>query len=253
MKPAHEGKGKYIALGVIVIILAVLAYIFFFRNKTHEEIGPVPAEQTTPAPIVKDPADKQINETAELYDISIHYPEFGIPAVDAEIMKYVTTGQEEFKKAFTPIDDTLRDAFPEGAKGSLTITFEIRKSKGITTVVFRGSEYTGGAHPNPFINTIHISDDGKLLDLNDMFTVSPEVYLETLSKRATEQLKKDYGDGFFEEGATSNPENWNQWYIEDGKLVILFTVYQVTAYANGEPELLVPLSELKAIINPLFI
>ena len=61
------------------------------------------------------------------------------------------------------------------------------------------------------------------------------------------QVKKDYGEGFLEEGATSNLENWNLWYIDNGNLVGLFTVYQVTAYANGEPELSVPLVELKDI------
>lgn len=253
MKPIHEGKGKYIAFGIIVIVLAILACVFFFHMKPAEPVIPVSTEPVVIASVVQDPVDKQINETAELYDLSIHYPEFSIPAVDAEIMRYMNTAQTEFKKAFTPIDDTLRDAFPEGSKGSLTITFEIRKSKGITTVVFRGSEYTGGAHPNPFIFTIHIGDDGKLLELKDVFTVATPTYLEILSKRATAQFSKDYGDAFFEEGSTSNPENWNQWYIEQGKLVVLFTVYQVTAYANGEPELFVPLSELKDIINPVFI
>lgn len=252
MKPTHSGKGKYIAIGIIIIVLVIFAYVFFFRAKPTETMAPVPTGPVVTTSVVNEPLDKQIKEAAELYDISIHYPEFGIPAVDAEIMRYVSNAQTEFKKSFNPVDDVLRDAFSD-SKGALTISFEIRKSKGITTAVFHGSEYTGGAHPNPFIFTVHISNDGKLIGLNDIFSVSAPTYLEILSKRAMAQFKKDYGDGFFEEGATSNPENWNLWYIENGKLVLLFTVYQVTSYANGEPELSVPLVELKDIVSPAFI
>lgn len=70
-----------------------------------------------------------------------------------------------------------------------------------------------------------------------MFTVSTPEYLAVLSKYASEILSKEYGDGFFKEGADTNPENWNNWYIdENGNLVILFGAYQVAAYVNGEPD-----------------
>lgn len=257
MNQLHDRHGKYIAWVIIIIALGVLWYIFFFRVKPVEVINSTqqntePAVQTS---VVRDPLDKVITETGEFYDISIHYPEFGILGVDNEIMKYVNNAQIEFKKSFAyGIDDDLKSSLFTGeARGSLNITFEIKKTKGITTAVFHGWEYTGGAHQNPFIFTIHIGDDGKLLDLNDVFTVPASTYLEILSKRAFAQFSEDYKEAFFSEGATSNPENWNLWYIQDGKLVILFTAYQVAPYVNGEPELSIPLSEMKDIIKPLFI
>lgn len=254
MNQLHDRHGKYVAWVIIIIALGVLSYIFFFRVKPVEVINSTQQNTDSVAlGVVNGVSDKQINETGDIYKITINYPEFGISVVDAEIMRYITNAQTEFKKTFTDADDVIRDMFSGDSKAFLTISYEIKKSKGITTAVFHGSEYTGGAHPNPFIFTIHVSDDGKLLDLNDVFTVPASTYLEILSKRAFAQFSEDYKEALFSEGATSNPENCNLWYIQDGKLVILFTAYQVAPYVNGEPELSIPLSEMKDIIKPLFI
>jgi hypothetical protein len=236
---------KTVSAVVILIVVGIFGWLLI-RNKLA--VTPVNVVPPVDQVVVLEPVDKEIKESAELYEVSIHYPYYSIPVIDDEINRYIDNARNEFVKSFSPADDILREMFTNGNKGFLTITYDIKKSAKISTVVFHGSQYTGGAHPTPFIITIPVDTNGKLLKLSDLFTVSTPEYLAVLSKYASEILSKEYGDGFFKEGADTNPENWNNWYIdENGNLVILFGAYQVAAYVNGEPDVSIPFSEIQSI------
>lgn len=244
----------YLKTGIALIVVITVAIIgwWVIQNKNIRNtpiLTVVPNEQV----VVLESVDKEIKESAELYEVSIHYPYYSIPVIDDEINRYIDNVRSEFVKSFTPVDDVLREMFTNGNKGFLTITYNVKKSIKISTIVFHGSQYTGGAHPTPFISTFSIGIDGKLLGLSDLFSVSEPEYLTVLSEYASGILSNEYGDGFFKEGADTNPENWNNWYIdENGNLVILFGAYQVAAYVNGEPDVSIPFSEIKSIAKPEF-
>lgn len=244
----YMNNKPYIKTGIALIIVIAVVIIgwWVIQNKNIKNapvLTVIPNEQ-----VLLEPIDKEITETAELYEISIHYPYYNIPAIDNQIKRYIDDARNEFVKSFSPADDVLREMFTNGNKGFLTITYDIKKSAKISTIVFHGSEFTGGAHPTPFIFTIPIDANGKLLELPDLFIVPASEYLNTLSIYASEVLSNEYGDGFFKEGADTNPENWNNWYIdENGNLVILFGAYQVAAYVNGEPDVSIPFSEIQNI------
>lgn len=57
-------------------------------------------------------------------------------------------------------------------------------------------------------------------------------------------------DGLFVSGADPTPENYRNWNITPGGLLISFDPYQVAAYAAGPQEVLIPYAKLSAIIDP---
>ncbi len=244
----NPSNKKTITAVVILILVGVFGWLVI-RNKLA--VAPVQVVPPVDKAVILEPIDKEITETGDLYEISIHYPYYNNTVIDTEIKKYIDNAHDEFVKSFIPSDPVLKEMFTNGNKGFLTITYDVKKSVKISTIVFHGSQYTGGAHPTPFIITIPVDTNGKLLKLSDLFTVSTPEYLAVLSKYASEILSKEYGDGFFKEGADTNPENWNNWYIdENGNLVILFGAYQVAPYVEGEPEVIIPFSEIEGIVKP---
>lgn len=236
-------------IAIIVIIITVTIGWLVMRNK---HISPASVSAPVPDQVNNiDPTDKEIAEKGDLYEVSIHYPYYNNPVIDNEIKKYIDDAHGEFLKAFETLDSVFVDMFSGDNKGFLTITYAIKKSPTISTVVFHGSEFTGGAHPTPFIFTISTDSKGKLIQLSDVFSVSTPEYLTVLSAYSSDVLAKKYGDAFFKEGADTNPENWNHWYMdENGNLVVLFGAYQVAPYVEGEPEVVIPFSEVKSIIKP---
>ena len=241
----NPSNKKTISAVVILILVGVFGWLVI-RNKLA--VTPVPVAPPADQIVALEPVDKEITETGNLYEISIRYPYYNNTVIDTEIKKYIDDAHDEFVKSFTPEDPVLKEMFTNGNKGFLTITYEIKKSPNGSTTVFHGSQFTGGAHPTPFIFTIPVDNKGTLLTLADVFSVSTPEYLAVLSGYASGILSKQYGDAFFKEGADTNPENWNHWYInENGNLVILFGAYQVAPYVEGEPVVIVTFSEIKSI------
>lgn len=232
-----------------LVFIAVIVFLVWiigrggYQNQTIDPVTTTPAKSFDASTY----SDKEIKETSDLYEISVNYPYYNNPIIDDEIKKYIDPARDEFKKAFSSPDEVITAMFGGDNKGFLTIVYEIKHAKNVTTIVFHGSEFTGGAHPTPFIFTVHIGNDGNLVVLSDVFTVNQSEYLGALSRYISPILLNQFKDAFFKEGADTNPENWNHWYIEPGKLGILFTAYQVAPYVNGEPEVIVPFSAIQNI------
>ena len=139
-----------IALIIVVTVIIIGWWVIQNKNIKNDPILTVtPNEQV----VVLEPVDKEIKETEDLYEISINYPYYNNIGIDNEIKKYIDDTRSEFVKAFTPADPILKEMFTNGSKGFLTISYDTKKSAKISTVVFHGSEFTGGAHPTPFICT----------------------------------------------------------------------------------------------------
>ncbi len=231
---------------VFVGVIAVLAWIISREGYQNETIDPVVITSDQKFNSL-DYSDKEIRETNGLYETAINYPHYNNPAIDNEIKKRLDPIHEEFKKTFDSADDVIKAMFGGDNKAFLTITYDIKQSQNMSTIVFQGSEYAGGAHPNPFIITIHINNRGELISLSDVFTVNQDIYLGFLSRYTSKILSDELGEAFFREGVDMRPENWDNWYIEPGKLVILFSAYQVAPYVNGQPEVIIPFSEIESI------
>jgi uncharacterized protein DUF3298 len=148
----------------------------------------------------------------------------------------------------------LQNTAPTVNNGStLEVTYTLLSQIGdLWSFKFDFSFYSDGA-AHPGLNSLTLNYDlgqGKELALADLFLPNTN-YLEAISKYCIAELSKQpFFDGPFSEGAQPTPENYRNWNMTPAGLMITFDEYQVAPYAAGPQQVVVPYSELQALINP---
>lgn len=108
--------------------------------------------------------------------------------------------------------------------------------------------YAGAAHPMNYVLPVNFNlRTGKVLTLADLFKPGSD-YLKIISDYCTQQLTEQHKDVFiFPEGALPTEENYQTWTMRYDGLLVTFNPYQVTPYAAGRIDVLVPYYLLKPI------
>lgn len=114
--------------------------------------------------------------------------------------------------------------------------------------------YEGAAHPNHNSTVFNYDlNTGRELKLAELFKSNSD-YLKVISdhamKELAEQLGPDPDMDWIREGAGPKEENYKSWNLSPKGLEINFDPYQVSSYAAGPREVVIPLSVLKDVINP---
>ena len=128
----------------------------------------------------------------------------------------------------------------------------LSQSDELASIKFDLSGYTSSAaHPYHYTITVNYDfEQGRKLSLDELFLPGSN-YLEVISNYCIAELsKRDIGFDMFSEGATPTPENYHNWNTSSDGLVITFDEYQVAPYAAGSQTVVVPYSELQAVIRP---
>lgn len=109
--------------------------------------------------------------------------------------------------------------------------------------------FDGAAHPNDYSLAFNYDlVSGQKLDLHQLFIPGAD-YMGPIATYCKAQLSlRDIA--YFEAGADPILENYRNWNIADGGLLISFDPYQVGPYAAGPQIVLIPYAELNAIIDP---
>ncbi len=109
--------------------------------------------------------------------------------------------------------------------------------------------YTGAAHPGDNSQTATFDlQTGQMLTLADLFMPNAD-YLAPISQYCVAQLStRDIGFQGFELGATATLQNYRNWNITAGGLMITFDEYQVAPYAAGPQTVMIPYKELAQIL-----
>lgn len=171
------------------------------------------------------------NEEAETYTIDVQYPQFGITSIDADIKSKTDAALAEFR--------LLPPNPPESAtpKNEFTGTYEdVYIGEDVISFRLILSQYTGGAHPMTIFSglTYDRATGGQLLQQDAFAMLGMSV--EDVSSSATAQLQETLGDSFFEEGASTNPENFSSYIVSTDTVTFIFQPYQVAPYAAGPQE-----------------
>ena len=131
----------------------------------------------------------------------------------------------------------------------------------LVSVLFYMEGYRWGAahsyhHPVTFNFDLKA---GRELELARLFKPGSN-YLRTLSDLCTEDLERQYAQQLGQhpfgagptllEGLKPAAENFKSWVVTPVGLVFIFEEYQVVAYADGEPKVMIPFDSLKEIIDP---
>lgn len=126
--------------------------------------------------------------------------------------------------------------------------------KNIFSVDFMEYSYTGGAHPNTFVLFKNFNlTNGEGITLNQIISTNNQQELTNIAESEFRKLKEltsedDLGQaGFwFENNKFYLNENF---LIGDSSLVFYYNNYEITAYAFGPTELVIPYSKIKNLIN----
>lgn len=180
-------------------------------------------------------ATSTIAETTDDYEIDVQYPQFGIPAVDAQIKAIYDQAVSELKASPVVMHDMT------AATNSFTGRFDkVFSGPDLISAELILSSYTGGAHPSTLFTGVVFDRSGKRLTLDDALALTGKS-LSEVSESARTQLREALGDGFmFTEGADPKPENYSSFVVDSTSVTFIMQQYQVAAYAAGQQYVVVP-------------
>lgn len=127
----------------------------------------------------------------------------------------------------------------------------LHQSAKVLSVALNAYSYTGGAHPNIFLDLINFDlSNGKKLNLTDIFT--DEIKLRALVERKFREVREigpsiSIADaGFFWGDSFSLPQNFA---LQEEGVYFYYNPYEAAAYALGATEFTIPYEDLKEVIR----
>jgi hypothetical protein len=217
---------------VLLLCCTVLAAPAFRKERYAE--APTPAKGKMP------------------YSIEVAYPVWTAPLDRANepARKLVMAEVQTFKSHYKEMD--VEDRGPD-LKASLDLDFEVRESNpSILTVLYSGSAFLGGAHPNPFYAVQLLSlKDGRTVSLASCFRPNSP-WLQTLAQECRRELKRQKTElgPWHAEGTAPKASNYRLAMPEANGIRVMFAPYQIAPYAAGTIEVMVPYQRLRKHIDP---
>lgn len=181
--------------------------------------------------------------------IRIHYPVTGNAAVDEDLKKWLTDRADSFEKESDAETGDGGERPDNYSQWELSVSFAISKPQPeIFSVIFNVYSYQGGVHGNLSIVCRNYNlSTGKRLDLSDLFR-NPEKALVLMSawsrKELSKNLGKDADDAMIHAGTEPDTANFGNLMLIPEGLNIEFSPYQVASWAEGQQQVVMPLSEL---------
>lgn len=112
----------------------------------------------------------------------------------------------------------------------------------------------GQMHPIDYYETLNYDlKNNRLLTLKDLYK-SEEEYLKRVSSYCRKELKEQYemrytDNDWIDRGTEPKKENFPNWILTPDGIFISFEDYQVGSHAFGQPDILIPYSELKGVLK----
>ena len=226
-------------------------------------LRPTPAKAPPPGTGASAIANPYV-ERAAYYTIAANYPtttpllgdasEEAVNAMQGFIIETISQFKTDgnFDK-LTP-EDIKMMGYDKGRQESLQITYLISSSPRTVSYIFTVYADTLGAHPNAYFKTFTFdTKNGTQVTLNTLFA-SKSDYLGALSGIARAKLPgiigEEYADtDYIKSGTEPEEENFQNFFIDNSVLDILFSPYQVGPYAIGPQPPPPPLPELASILK----
>lgn len=168
--------------------------------------------------------------------IDVHYPEFGVSAIDTVLenkaKKYVNENKARLEKQRKDYPDEMIPFYEYG------MTYEVvRSSSDSADIVLSHNEYTGGAHGMTALETVMLDKDGNEIDPWSLFENVDEE-LPKMSEEARRQLKEKLSDFediemMIDSGTEPKRENFRNMVRTDKGVRIYFDPYSVAPWAAG--------------------
>jgi hypothetical protein len=262
-----KNAGFWIGIAVLVVVAAALVWYM----ATH------PAPVQAPGNGGSQAEAGAIHDDEQYYTIDASYPT-STPLADtagsqadlaaqAAMQGFVNTAIADFKQQsidpLTPDDIAMMQLGQDGRKYALDIEYTATSSPVTTSYVFTIYQDTMGAHPNGTYQTFTFDNaSGNQLTLADLFLPNSG-FLQRLSSMARQTLPQTIAneeqadvsqvDGsMIDAGTEPTTDNFSNFYLTNGQLVIVFPPYQVGPYALGTVLFPIPLSQISDILKPAY-
>ena len=225
MKLTKVGK-IVLVLAIIVCIIGVIMYIRFDENKDIHNII-----------------------SNEFYDIKIDFEKTKIKDLNNKIEEYIKNTENEF---IAIVDESGK---VQTSKYNLIINTETKEFKNLVRTHVLTFYFTGGAHyVREDITHVYNVDKKKYINFSDLLIKDSEdllknVVLKYLYKYG-EEKEILFNDWQVEDGTKITDKNYENFYLDNNGLNILFPPYQVASWADGEIKITIPFEELKNILKP---
>lgn len=254
-----------------VVIIGILAVLGLFLIKQTMITGQYTQNHvSTPKLKGKVTIEKNIisdNSASIKYEIEASYPEVrGLShahaqkAINEQSYQLVENSITKFKNelsAAQQVKNIPQSVFSQTSQ--FTLSYEVGESTE-QIVSYHYSQVQmiiGMAHPANTNQTQNFdSQTGKLLTLADIFQPNTN-YLATLSQITSQELTMKLGtqngEAFFiKQGTAPTAENFKNFLITPHGLEIIFDPATVAADFAGTQTVLIPMSKLSSILNPLY-
>lgn len=219
--------------------------------------------QTVPARTTTAPSDgktlpalqeHEFRQHDDRWSIDIKYPVLAdADAFNLAVHRNLDSRVNEFKKGL-PLESASKDYPDYGSNLKGTYRAQVLKD-GVVSVLLDFSTYvTGAAHPGGELASINYdSYTHRLLVLSDLFLPKSR-YVSRLSEIAIESLNQnEYADTHaVHRGAGPVESNFKVFTLTDTELVLHFQTYQVAAGAAGPQRVVIPLANLKSLLQQRF-
>jgi peptidoglycan-N-acetylglucosamine deacetylase len=205
------------------------------------------------AAAAKAPGPVSIKKATPVCEIDFAYPETGQRQIDAQIAEWANGLLVDFEASCKEAE-TDKTMLGPGGKYSAELTYVLKRNDAqYVSVAFNFFTYTGGAHPNTQqYGQTYLRADGRRVFLAEL--VGPRG-IQRLSAFAVRDLKSQQSDmsdsDWIARGAGPFAYNLEDFVLtDDGGMTIMFSPYQVAAYAAGPQEVYVPRTALTPLLRP---
>jgi len=191
---------------------------------------------------------EKLAASGKCFKARMEYPVFGRPKLDQPIRAWAqrTFAREAAglkRECLKNLERARENPWEFGASPQVTAT------AGTVSIQFELWEYAGGAHGNPWTQTMVLNAQGKELGCDDLF-LKPDGLWEFLSEYAKAELRPDLESYWKEDpswlkGLAPKAESFKKNFVvtRDG-LALVFSVGTLGPYPAGEQGCDVPLEDL---------
>ncbi|MCR8644920.1 stalk domain-containing protein [Paenibacillus sp. N1-5-1-14] len=163
-----------------------------------------------------------------------------------DIKKQATADFAEFKKEGIKVQPYTFDSIYEVKADGNAADNNILSLRLVT------SEYTGGAHGNPRVDTYNVlnADEAKLVELQDLLGAN---YKQTVDAHIKAEIAKAPDNYFAGDMGFKGISDTQLFFVNKGDAVITFNVYEIAPYSSGTPEFRIPIAKETSGANQLIV
>lgn len=185
-----------------------------------------------------------LSETNAKYTIKYSYPKMILPDNPGfNQVNIVLYPGQKFDQ--TKVDFAAATAPNNTAVYTDEMKYDVKfNCKKILSVYFKGSAFTGGAHPNNYNSTYNFNlNTGAIIHLEDLFA---SYNLAKLQTAVFTKLNSQYSGDLLISDATKLTYNMLQaYYIDNAGVHFVFDPYVVASYATGTVDIVVDTTSVK--------